>query len=79
MTRLAFIALFVILGYFLVRWAFGSAPKGAGAPETEMVQDPNCQMFVPKDEAVYKIVNNQGHYFCTDQCADEYIEKHRLA
>ncbi len=78
MTRLAFIALFVLVGYFLFRWAFGSsAPRGSGAAETEMVQDPNCQMFIPKNEAVYKIMQGQGHYFCTDKCADEYLEKHR--
>jgi len=70
MTRLAVIALLLAIIVVLFRAFFrGGAP---GAAATEMVQDPNCQTFIPKPEAFRQSVEGRELYFCSRRCADEY-------
>lgn len=34
----------------------------------ELVRDPACMMYVTKEKAI----EDEGHYFCSEQCRDEY-------
>ncbi len=78
MIRLAIIALIATVVLLFLWWFLKpSANEDGVAGSTEMVQDPNCEVYVPKPEAVYKIIADQDHYFCSDKCADEYLNKHR--
>lgn len=76
MARLALIALAILILFLLFRWAFGSSPRGDAAPDaTEMVKDPNCDMYVPKPEAIRKTIQGHEHFFCSERCAEEYRSK----
>ncbi|CAI2719647.1 YHS domain-containing protein [Nitrospina watsonii] len=80
MTRLALIALVILIFYFLFRWAFAPSPKRGENPDaTEMVKDPNCRMYVPKPEAICKTIEGNEHFFCSEKCADEYRNKQQPA
>ena len=41
----------------------------------EMVKDPNCKTYIPKSEAVVRILSGETHYFCGEKCAREFEEK----
>lgn len=74
MIRLAIFAVLVIAFILLVRSLF--VPSGKEEKQTmEMVKDPNCETYVPKNEAVCKTVTGTTHYFCSEKCADEYAAK----
>jgi YHS domain-containing protein len=76
---LLILGLLVIL-YFLVRRAVRGL-KGHGQPERlppskdEMVQDPECLVFVPRGVAVTEDIGGQTYYFCSRSCAHKFQEK----
>jgi len=37
----------------------------------EMVLDPQCQSYLPKDSALFR----SGYYFCSEQCATLYLAR----
>ncbi len=37
----------------------------------EMVLDPQCQSYLPKDDAIFR----SGHYFCSEECAKLYLSR----
>jgi Prokaryotic metallothionein len=65
---------FLILAYFLYHIIRGllAAPKRAskdlGASE-DMVLDPQCQSYLPKNEALVR----GGKYFCSENCARAFL------
>lgn len=63
---------------WLYRWSVrASREETPSAPDsTEMVQDPNCETYIPVTEAVRAAVGGRDHYFCSEQCAEEYRNKH---
>jgi YHS domain-containing protein len=73
----------IIVGFFLFRFLrrFLSSPK---LPERktpqeiqdEMVQDPNCKVYLPKRQA--KVLNSPKgptYYFCSTQCREKFIQE----
>jgi len=38
----------------------------------EMVQDPVCEIYIPKAAATEKMVNGRTVYFCGPSCAEAY-------
>ena len=80
MVRLAVIALIATVVLLFLWWFLKPSSNGEEvAGSTEMVQDPNCEVFVPKPEAIHKQVAGQDHYFCSEKCADEYQNKQQSA
>jgi YHS domain-containing protein len=82
--RLILIIIATILGVVVVNWFFQflkaaqARARGTGvAPRTgePMVQDPQCQSYLPKSEAVRAEINGQEHYFCGRSCADRYRDR----
>jgi YHS domain-containing protein len=43
-----------------------------GAESKDMVEDPNCHVFIPKAEATRKDIQGKEHFFCGEKCAEEY-------
>ncbi len=43
--------------------------------EREMVKDPVCQVYLPKDQAVCHHANGRAYYFCSNHCADKFASK----
>ncbi len=80
MVRLAVIALIATGVLLFIWWFLKPSSKEEGiAGSTEMVQDPNCEVYVPKPEAVFKQVAGRDHYFCSEKCADEFQNKQSSA
>ncbi len=75
--------LFIILAYVCYRVLKGlwgkSSPKFQDSPEagniSEMVQDPFCKTFVHVKEAKRLTVRGQEYFFCSQECADKFLEK----
>jgi len=40
-----------------------------------MVMDPNNGVYIPKSEAIKKIINGKEYYFSSEQSAEEFIKK----
>ena len=40
----------------------------------EMVHDPVCGMNVEKSSAITRVINGRKYYFCSDNCAEEFMK-----
>ena len=40
--------------------------------DKEMVQDPQCHTYIPKETTLRTIINGEVYYFCSQECLDEY-------
>ena len=57
----------------LYKALFSSNPRLEDPSEAaDMVRDPNCGVYVPKNQSVTRLVQGKKHYFCSKKCADEY-------
>ncbi len=80
MYRIIFILGLLAVLYFLLRRALREF-KGQGQPERlspgkdQMVQDPVCQIFVPRGVAVTEDIGGQTYYFCSRSCAHKFQEQ----
>ncbi len=77
MYRLLLIAGLLLLLYFLVRSAVRQYLSGGGsAPsltaKNQMVQDPVCHVYVPRESAVAASIGGQTYYFCSRDCAQTF-------
>ena len=74
------LALFTVL-YFLLRSAIrelrerrnaGSQSANQISDKNQMIQDPNCRVFVPKGVAVREEIGGQIYFFCSRECAKTF-------
>lgn len=73
------ILLFLILLYILYRLVKGLFPKKEKISKSrpagvidEMVQDPFCKKYVPRREAVRRVLGGKEILFCSEECADAF-------
>ena len=45
------------------------------AVDGNMVCDPVCQTYIPKSLAIQKTVGGESVYFCSHECAAQFIEQ----
>jgi len=76
MARLALLGIAVIFVIFVARLIFPS-PSSKEPNPTEMVQDPNNGVYIPRSEAIKKMVNGKEYYFSSEKSAEEYIRKNQ--
>jgi uncharacterized protein len=76
--------IFVILAYAAYRvvkavfWPKERIIRGPdGGVIDEMVQDPHCKTYVPKREAVKKIIAGETYWFCSEDCAAKFQSEKR--
>ncbi len=77
MLRLLIIGILIYIFYILVRGLFrknkeihrGSSSTGV---IDEMVQDPVCETYIPKREAIRRVINGKEFFFCSNECADKF-------
>ncbi len=54
-------------------------PPGAPPEKTsrgeEMVQDPECGAYVPRNDAIKTQAKDKTCYFCSTECRDKYLER----
>jgi YHS domain-containing protein len=43
----------------------------------EMVQDPQCKMYIPRREAIEKIIDGKTYHFCSEDCATKFLEERK--
>lgn len=76
MIRLVAFGLLVLAFILLLRSFFPSSTSKKENPAiAEMVKDPNCETYIPKDEALCKTIRGVTHYFCSKTCAEEFSKK----
>jgi hypothetical protein len=76
LLRLVFFLLLAYIVWLVVRayLAGGMARRSRAASidkGEEMVLDPQCLSYVPKNEAVFR----NDRYFCSEDCAKRYLTK----
>lgn len=52
---------------------FDSKEYGTGAVN-EMVRDPICGLYVPRDEALTLVGNGPTVHFCSEDCRNKYLQ-----
>jgi YHS domain-containing protein len=77
--------IFALLGflaytlYTLLRRSLGGGTSSIPPEKTrqgeEMVRDPHCGTYLPKGEALEKIIDGERHYFCSTRCRDAFKAK----
>jgi hypothetical protein len=72
MLRIAVFVILLIVAILAVR-AIVAPRSEEGNDDTEskdMVEDPNCHVFIPKEEAIRKEIQGNEHFFCGEKCAE---------
>lgn len=79
--RIDIFILLLIAAVLLYRWTQkASEEKGdefsSDEPSsTEMVMDPNCEIYIPETEAIRATIDGRDQCFCSEKCAIEYRKK----
>jgi YHS domain-containing protein len=77
--------LFIILAsilYYVLHFLIKDVPwfrkkMNRGSEAEELVQDPYCQTYIPKQSAVRKKMDGHIFYFCNQQCLRNYLNKEK--
>ncbi|MBN2418134.1 MAG: hypothetical protein JXL81_02020 [Deltaproteobacteria bacterium] len=80
LIKLIFIIFIIYIIYGIAKRAFGAGLKiSRKTPSSEviseMVQDPYCKTYIPRNEAYSAVVNGEELLFCSRECAEKYKEK----
>jgi YHS domain-containing protein len=78
---LLFTILFFIL-YYVLRFLaknilFLRKRTDREAEAEELVQDPYCQTYIPKQSAIKKKIAGHMFYFCNQECLRNYLNKEK--
>jgi uncharacterized protein len=75
-VRLIFFGIFAYLLYRIVKEVFSPKVKvHRGHTQgviDEMVQDPFCKTYIPRRDAVRRVIQGQEYSFCSDDCATKF-------
>ncbi|MDQ7837565.1 MAG: YHS domain-containing protein [Thermodesulfobacteriota bacterium] len=54
--------------------------KDDSAITAELVEDPVCHAYCPKNEAVTAVMDGKSYYFCSEKCKQKFMEEnnHRV-
>ena len=78
MYRILLVFILLAVLYFLLRRVFQGfknehmSDHGRSMAHDQMVEDPVCHTFVPRQTAVIEKVGGQTYCFCSRQCADAF-------
>ena len=80
LIRLLFFIFLIYILYSLVKRVFGPGQKISGRDASigevsEMVQDPFCKTYIPRNEAYKAILDGEEKLFCSRECAEKYKNK----
>jgi len=84
MWRFFVLGVLLNIVYFMVKSALGSLlgrqkdvakSVGSSGRPSEMMQDPVCGMFVPKEGAFFLQQRGQTYFFCSETCRASYQKK----
>lgn len=83
MKLLIFLGLLILLYYLVKGWISPSKARQMGRGdggqewESEMVKDPHCQTYIPKNFAICARIDGREYYFCSRQCVKEFKGERR--
>lgn len=79
LLRLIAIALLAYLGVQVIRRVLRIGPpkpdpmqRARTVEGADMVQDPACGVYTPRDSAIEARVKGETRYFCSERCRDAY-------
>jgi len=77
LIRILFFFFLIYILYSLIKKVFGTGSKISGRDSSsgiisEMVQDPYCKTYIPRNEAYKIILGGEEIMFCSRECADKY-------
>lgn len=78
MRFLIFLGLLILLYYLIKGWISPSKARhmdpgrGDRELESEMVKDPYCQTYIPKNSALCARIDGREYYFCSSQCVKKF-------
>ncbi len=84
MWRFFVLGVLLVIVYFMVRSALRGLlgrdkeivkSAGSSGQPSEMVQDPVCGMFVPKEGSFFLQQGGQTYFFCSETCRAGYQKK----
>jgi len=44
----------------------------SASADKELVQDPHCQTYIPKETALRATIDGKVYYFCSQKCLEEF-------
>jgi len=78
MLRLIIIAAALYLLYRILKGALVQKRRPVdqtrGEIIDELVQDPNCKLYIPSRSSVKKVIEGHTYSFCSEECAKRYLE-----
>ena len=76
MVRLILFGILAYVIYRIVKWMLSPDTKiHSGRTQRvvdEMVQDPFCKTYIPRRDAVRRVIQGQEYSFCSDDCAKKF-------
>jgi uncharacterized protein len=80
MIKLLFYIVLIYVIYHMVKRLFLSGPKehnkgSSSGMISEMVQDPFCKTYIPRNEAYKATFEGNEILFCSKECAEQYKNK----
>ena len=79
--RFLIIIFLAFLLYRVIRKYLGAGQKtehrADGGPIDEMVQDPCCQIYIPRNSARRKVIGGREFFFCSKDCAEKFEREMR--
>ena len=83
--RFLFYLILITTAYLLIKSLLEPRPRGKGDKirsrtrpaevGSDMVHDPYCNTFVPKESATREIISGKVHYFCSRECFNKFRAK----
>ena len=78
MLRLIIIAAALYLLYRILKGALVQkrrpVDRTRGEIIDELVQDPNCKLYIPSRSPVKKVIEGRTYSFCSEECAKKFLE-----
>ena len=80
LIRFIFIIFLIYILYSLVKRIYGagagiSGKRSSSGAISEMVQDPWCKTYIPRNEAYRAVIEGEEILFCSRECAEKYKNK----
>jgi uncharacterized protein len=78
MRLLIFFGLLILLYYLVKGWIYPSKRRHMERAEGEwelggeMVKDPSCETYIPKESAIHARIDGKDYYFCSKECLRKF-------
>ena len=69
------LVLYTVLHLLIKELSPGKRNARREAELEELVQDPFCQTYIPKQSALHRKILGKDCYFCSKKCLTDYLER----